>query len=109
MRYLIIISILLILVSCGKERTFHAKAQNPVAGEPYDGLRVVVTSSKTGWNGEKYETEHDGHLNSNGEAMINVKVKNNRTYSVQCEKPPNTCYTKDIHPNSQLRSSCFYG
>jgi hypothetical protein len=85
-----------LLVSCNKERTFHVKAMNPVTGEPYGGLRVVVLSSRTGWDGEKYKTEYSGELNNNGEAMINVKVKNNRTYSVECQKPPNTCYTKDI-------------
>lgn len=85
-----------LLVSCNKESMFHVKATNSVTGEPYEGLRFVVTSSKTGWDGEKYKTEYDGQLNSNGEAMISIKVKNNRTYSVQCEKPLNTCYTKHI-------------
>lgn len=89
MRLVLVILSLIILSACVKERTFHIKAQNPATNEPYDGLRVVVTSSRTAWNGEKYKTEHDGFLDNNGEAMINVKVKNNRTYSVQCAKPPN--------------------
>lgn len=87
---------LLLLVSCNKERNIHVKALNPVTNEPYSDLRVVITSSKTGFNGEVVKTVYDGNLNSDGEAMINLKIKKNRSYAIRCEQPPNTCYTKEL-------------
>lgn len=96
MRYLLIISILLLLVSCGKERKFHVKAQNPVTGDHYGNLRVVVSSSKTGFDGEVVKTVYDGNLDSDGEAMISLKIKKNRYYIIECERPDNICFTKDI-------------
>lgn len=87
---------LLLLVSCNKERNIHVKAVNPVTNEPYSDLRVVITSSKTGLNGEVVKTVYDGNLNSDGEAMINLKIKKNRSYAIRCEQPPNNCYTKEL-------------
>jgi len=96
LKYLLIISALLIFSSCGKERTFHVKAINPVTGDPYGNLRVVVFSSKTGFVGEVVKTVYDGNLDSDGEAMIPLSIKKNRYYIIECERPDNTCYTKDI-------------
>lgn len=88
--------ILNVLASCNKERTIHVKAINPVTNEPYGDLRVVITSSKTGLNGEVVKTVYDGNLNSDGESMINLKIKKNRSYAIRCEQPPNVCYTKEL-------------
>ena len=84
------------LFSCGKERSMHIKAINPVTGDPYGNLRVVVFSSKTGFVGEVVKTVYDGNLDSDGEAMIPLSIKKNRYYIIECERPDNTCYTKDI-------------
>ena len=84
------------ITSCGKKRTFHIKAVNPVTGIPYAGLQYKITATKTGGNGEKKVFEEIGNLDSNGEAMVQLKVKPNRTYNIGCKEPPNTCYTKDI-------------
>lgn len=86
----------LLLISCGKKRTFHIKAINAVTGEPYAGLAYGVSGTKTAGNGEKQVYEHNGFLDANGEAFVTLKVKTGRTYNIGCTKPPNTCYVKDI-------------
>ncbi len=86
----------LLLISCGKKRTFHIKAINAVTGQPYAGLAYGVSGTKTAGNGEKQVYEHNGFLDANGEAYVTLKVKTGRTYNIGCTKPPNTCYVKDI-------------
>lgn len=85
-----------LLISCNKERNIHIKAINPVTNEPYANLRVVISSSKTGFDGEVVKTVYDGTLNSNGEVMVPLRIKKNRFYIIRCEQPVNTCYTKDL-------------
>lgn len=96
MRKIYIISFLLFIASCNKERNIHVKAINPVTNEPYSDLRVVITSSKTGFDGEVVKTVYDGNLNSDGEAIIKLKIKKNRSYAIRCEQPSNVCYTKKL-------------
>jgi hypothetical protein len=88
--------ILVFLVSCGKNRTFKIKAINPVTGQGYAGLSYIITATKSVSGGEKKVFEETGFLNENGEAIVQLKVKPNRTYNIGCKEPPNTCYTKDI-------------
>ncbi len=45
---------------------------------------------------KKYRTEASGTLNSNGEAMVSIKQKSGRTYSIRVVEPENTCYNKQI-------------
>lgn len=63
MKYILIISFLLLLSSCNKEQDIHVKAVNPVTHEPYSDLCVVIRSSKTGLNGEVVKTVYNGRVN----------------------------------------------
>ncbi|WP_310559025.1 hypothetical protein [Flavobacterium sp.] len=96
MRFIILYVSLLLLFSCKKEENIHIVALNPVTGEHYAGLEYVVVSSRTTANEEKYRTEASGTLNSNGEAMVSIKQKSGRTYSIRVVEPENTCYNKQI-------------
>ncbi|WP_300360116.1 hypothetical protein [Fluviicola sp.] len=86
----------ILLSSCGKERSIHIKAINAATGQPYAGLEYRVASSRTASNGEKYRTEASGVLDANGEAVVTLKQKKGRTYSVRVVEPANTCYNKEI-------------
>ena len=93
----LLISLLLIaLTSCGKSKEVKIIAKNAATGTPYAGLEYAVVSSRTAANGEKYKTEASGTLNSNGEAMVSIKQKSGRTYSIRVTEPANTCYNKQI-------------
>ena len=85
-----------LLSSCGKKRTIVITATNAATGEPYAGLEYRVASSRTAANGEKYRTEASGTLNANGEAIVTIKQKTGRTYSVRVVVPTNTCFNKQI-------------
>ncbi|WP_341907179.1 hypothetical protein [Fluviicola taffensis] len=87
---------LLLLSSCGKDRSIKIKAINAATGQPYAGLEYRVASSRTAADGEKYRTEASGVLDSNGEALVNIKQKKGRTYSIRVVEPENTCYNKEI-------------
>ena len=94
MKNLFLISVLLIiLASCGKNKEVKIIAKNASTGEAYAGLEYLVVSSRTAANGEKYKTEASGTLNSNGEAMVSIKKKSGRSYSIQVKAPENSCYT----------------
>ncbi len=86
----------LFLFSCGKERSITIKAINAATGQAYAGLEYRVASSRTGINGEKYRTEASGVLDAHGMAVVNIKQKDSRTYSVRVVEPANTCYNKEI-------------
>ncbi|WP_310559026.1 hypothetical protein [Flavobacterium sp.] len=97
MKKLFFISLIFfILTSCGKSKEVKILAKNAATGAPYAGLEYVVVSSRTTANGEKYRTEANGTLNSNGEAMVSIKQKSGRTYSIRVVEPENTCYNKQI-------------
>ncbi|WP_310559027.1 hypothetical protein [Flavobacterium sp.] len=88
--------IIFVFSSCGKTKEVKIIAKNAATGLPYAGLEYVVVSSRTTANGEKYRTEASGTLNSNGEAMVSIKQKSGRTYSIRVVEPDNTCYNKQI-------------
>ena len=88
--------VIFILTSCGKNKEVKIIAKNAATGAPYAGLEYVVISSRTAANGEKYKTEASGTLNSNGEAMVSIKQKSGRSYSIRVIEPENTCYNKQI-------------
>lgn len=96
MRFLLINLISILLVSCGKERSIRIKAINAATGQPYAGLEYRIASSRTAADGEKYRTEESGVLDTNGEAVVTIKQKKGRTYSVRVVEPANTCYNKEI-------------
>ena len=85
--------IFFILASCGKNKEVKIIAKNAATGSSYPGLEYKVISSRTAANGEKYKTEASGTLNSNGEAMVSIKKKSGRSYSIQVKAPENSCYT----------------
>ena len=88
--------IFFILTSCGKNKEVKIIAKNVATGVPYSGLQYMVVSSRTAANGEKYRTEASGTLNGNGEAMVSIKQKTGRSYSIRVIEPENTCYNKQI-------------
>ena len=94
MKKLFFISLIfLILTSCGKNKEVKIIAKNAATGAPYAGLEYLVVSSRTAANGEKYKTEASSMLNDNGEAMVSIKQKSGRSYSIQVKAPENSCYT----------------
>ncbi len=96
MKWIVFLLCVGLLFSCGKKRTIHIKAVNAATGQSYAGLEYRVASSRTAANGEKYRTEASGVLDGNGEAMVTIKQKTGRTYSVRVVEPANTCYNKEI-------------
>ena len=96
MKVLTIFFCLCLLVACKKTSTIKIIAENAVTGTRYAGLSYKVVSSKTTANGEKYQTEADGVLNENGEAMVDVKVKKGRSYSVRIGALENICYHNEL-------------
>lgn len=93
MKFFIFFFCLCLLVACKKPRTIKIIAENAATGTRYAGLSYKVVSSKTTASGEKYKTEASGTLNSNGEAMVSIKKKSGRSYSIQVKAPQNSCYT----------------
>ena len=96
MKKLILFSILILLAACGKPRTIKIIAKNAATGASYAGLEYKVISSRTAANGEKYKTEASGTLNSNGEAVVDVKVKKGRSYSVRIGALENICFHNEL-------------
>ncbi len=84
------------LLSCNKSTNFHVKIINPATGEGYANTNFAVISERTGANGEVVKTEVEGTTNEQGEAMVEVKVKGNKSYYVVPEAIPNICYINDI-------------
>ena len=89
----LILTLLLMFSSCGKNKEVKIIAKNAATGTPYAGLEYLVVSSRTAANGEKYKTEVSGMLNDNGEAMVSIKQKSGRSYSIQVRAPENSYYT----------------
>lgn len=87
---------LCVLAACKKPRTIKIIAENAVTGSRYAGLSYKVVSSKTTANGEKYQTEAEGVLNQNGEALVDVNVKKGRSYSVRIGALDNICYHNEL-------------
>jgi hypothetical protein len=69
---------------------------NVVTGARYAGLSYQVVSSRTTTNGEKYQTDAEGVLNNNGEAVVDVNVKKGRSYSVRIGALDNICYHNEL-------------
>jgi len=98
----IILLIGLLLVSCKKERTIHITAKNAATGQGYAGLGFVLRETK-GYvtsSGEVQKKVYEGTLNTQGEAVFNYKLKNNRSYVLTTLVPDeelcyinNTSYT----------------
>ncbi len=87
----------LILLGCNKTNVnFHVKIINPATGEGYANTKFFVRSERTGMNGEVLKTEAEGITNANGESVVNLKVKSNKSYYVVCEALPDICYINDI-------------
>jgi hypothetical protein len=87
-----------ILTSCGKKRSIHITATNAATGERYSGLEYSIVSSVVGTeNGEGTKTVASGVLDSNGEAIVELREKRNRRYAVRVVEPANTCYNKQIN------------
>ena len=94
---MILVFFSLMLLGCNKETVnFHIKIINPATGEGYANIKFFVRSERTGMNGEVLKTEAEGITNANGEAVVNLKVKSNKSYYVVCEALPDICYINDI-------------
>jgi hypothetical protein len=96
LRIIFLISCLLLVVSCKKERTIHITAKNAVTGQPYAGLTYYVVQKKTGYDGEEFKTMATGTLNADGEAFLTMKLKKAHAYGVRVEEPSNTCYFNEL-------------
>ncbi len=102
MKYLPII-LLLLLLSCKKERTFHITARNAVTGAPYPGLIYEVMRSWSGPFENKYKSVGSGTLDENGETYFTKRLDKNSSYSISVAPPENTCYTNSstLSPQGQ--------
>ena len=47
-------------------------------------------------NGTDYTTVATGTLDGNGEKMVSVKVRKNRSYVIRLDPPPNWCYMNEV-------------
>jgi hypothetical protein len=97
MKNLIVISFLVLLAACKKEKTIHITAINPVTNAPYPGLQYFVVQEVTGFNGEKFETVVSGTLDANGEVFINKRLRKNASYLIRVVEPDGSCYNKNIN------------
>ena len=96
MKLLLLLSAILLLISCGKERHIHLTAKNAVTGAPYPGLNYYVVEEKEGNNGTDYTTVATGTLDGNGEKIVPVKIRKNRSYVIRLDPPPNWCYMNEV-------------
>jgi hypothetical protein len=87
---------LVLLTSCSKERNFHLRAKNAVTGVPYAGLNYYIVEEREGNNGTDYTTVATGTLDGNGEKLVPVKVRKNRSYVIRLDPPPNWCYMNKV-------------
>jgi hypothetical protein len=95
LKYLLLISSLLIFASCGKKTQIKITAKNAATGEGYAGLgfrlrevKPYVTST-----GEIQKAVYEGTLNNQGEAVFEYRLKN-RSYVITTITPENDnrCY-----------------
>jgi hypothetical protein len=96
MKLLILILGVSTLLSCSKERNFHLRAKNAVTGVPYAGLNYYVVEEREGNNGTDYTTVATGTLDGNGEKLVPVKIRKNRSYVIRLDPPPNWCYMNEV-------------
>lgn len=92
----ILLMVILLLLSCKKERQIFISATNPATGAGYANLPFKIVETKTGAFEEKFDVFYEGTLDANGEASVALKFKNNRGYEFRCNPPENTCYNKPI-------------
>ncbi len=85
------------LFSCNKNTNFHVKIINPANNTPYTNTKFFIRSESGNLFGETVlKTEKEGVTNENGEAIVALNVKGNKSYYVTIEALPNICYINDI-------------
>jgi len=100
MRTLILILLIGLVASCKKNHhVIHVKARNIVtgSGETYAGLKFSVVAKTPGIFEAHYKNVYEGYLDANGEATFDLKMKNNKSYSLGIELPEGTEYFNDLY------------
>jgi len=100
MRILFLITFLTLATSCKKNHhVIHVKATNIVTGTgaQYEGLKFSVVATTPGVFESNYKNVYEGYLDANGEASFDLKMKNNKSYSLGIQLPENTCYFNDLY------------
>jgi hypothetical protein len=97
LKYLLIISTLLIFASCGKKTQIKITAKNAATGQGYEGLgfRLKEVKPYTTSTGEVQKTVFEGTFNAQGEAVFEYRLKN-RSYIITTLVPEEElCYIND--------------
>jgi len=93
LKYLLLISTLLIFASCGKKRMIKVSAVNPVTGEGYAYLPFKIVEVTSGAFESNYKTVYEGELGADGMNAFDFRVKSGRQYRIT---------TDNINENDEL-------
>ena len=85
--------IFLMIVSCGKKNQLKVTAKNAATGEGYAdlGFRIYEVKPYVSNTGEIQKLVYEGTLNNNGEAIVDIRLKN-RSYVITTISPGPMCY-----------------
>lgn len=88
MRYLYVLSLVLVLFSCKKSRVV-IQTNDVIAGNGSGcaGMRYEVVEKSTPFFEAKVKTVAEGVLDENGHAAFDLKMKNNKQYVLGVEQP----------------------
>ena len=103
MKYIPFILFILLISSCGKKNQIKVTAKNAATGEGYAdlGFRIREIKPYTTPTGEVQEVVYEGTLNQNGEAIVDIRLKN-RSYVITTIVAPeteNVCYVNNTSYN----------
>ena len=102
MKVLILFFSVFLIVACGKKNQIKVTAKNAATGEGYAdlGFRIREIKPYMGSTGQIQEVIYEGNLNQNGEAMVDIRLKN-RTYVITTITPEddNRCYINSTSYN----------
>ena len=102
MKIVMILFLSFLVVSCGKKNQIKVTAKNAATGEGYAdlGFRIREIKPYTTPTGEVQEVVYEGSLNQDGEAIVDIRLKN-RSYVITTITPENDnrCYINNTSYN----------
>ena len=84
-----IVCMFFLVVSCGKKNQIKVTAKNAATGEGFAdlGFRIYKSRPYTTPTGEIQDLVYEGNFNANGEAVVDIRIRKNRTYKITTISP----------------------
>ncbi len=94
MKIVMIACMLFLVISCGKHNTIKVTAKNAATGEGFAdlGFRIYRIRPYTTPTGQIQDLVYEGNFNNNGEAVVDLRIRKNRTYKITTISPGPMCY-----------------